>query len=481
MRQPERSACLIARVNTCRGRDARATGTILVAVLVVTALAAMVAMSLLYRMRAEVSAAAAVGAHQQAYAVAQSGVQRAIAVLQASPGDAGAWWDNPDLFRNQYVCSDARGDVWYFTLYASNPADSSAPRSGIIDEASKINLNTATAEMLARLPNMTPELVDSLMVWRGGDPLKYPDGATEEYYNQLPVPYVMKKGPLATMEELLLVKAFTGSIVYGEDYNLNGILDKNEDDGDDSFPPDNRDGVLDTGLMGVATVISYERNVDSSGKARVNLNGDPAALASAGLPAQTLQFLQVYRAEGGTLKHPSQLLNMRYESKQQKNPDGSAKVFPSGVNPQNLAKVLDKCTTAAGGTRTPVLGLVNVNTASKQVLSLLPGFDENLAQQVLDARGTAEGDQKSSIAWLVAQNVLEPDKFKEVAPYLTARSLQFRVRCVGFGAPSGRFCVVEAVVDLASGTPTTVYTRDLTHLGMPVPVVPEQLPGPTLK
>ena len=33
--------------------------------------------------------------------------------------------------------------------------------------------------------------------------------------------------------------------VRGEDWNLNGRLDPNEDDGDISYPPDNSDGKLD--------------------------------------------------------------------------------------------------------------------------------------------------------------------------------------------------------------------------------------------
>jgi DNA uptake protein ComE-like DNA-binding protein len=449
-----------------------------VAVLVVTALAAMLAMSLLFQMRAEVAASGALHAREQAYAAAMSGVERAITVLQSSAGNVDAWYDNPDLFLNQLVCTDSRGDSWYFTLYAPNPADPCAVRNGIMDEASKININTASAATLAKLPNMTPELVDCLMDYRDADDEPRPEGAEQDYYSHLASPYLIKNGMLGTLEELLLVKGFNGSIVYGEDYNLNGVLDKNEDDGDDTFPPDNRDGQLDTGLMGVATTVSYERNVDSSGKARVNLNGtDVAALGAAGLGATTVQFIEAYRADGNFFRHPGELLGMTYTSKTLKDRNGNPQKLSSGVTADNLAKVLDKLTTSPTGARAPLMGLVNVNTASKAVLSMLPGMDENLAEQIAGARDAVEADKKTSIAWLVSQNVLEPAKFKEVAPYLTARSFQFRVRCVGFGYPSGRFCALEAVVDLAQGTPRTLYLRDLTHLGMPLPVQPDQLGG----
>jgi DNA uptake protein ComE-like DNA-binding protein len=392
------------------------------------------------------------------------------------------WYDNPQFLQNQIVCSDSRGDTWYFSIYAPNPDDPCSVRSGLIDEAGKININIATSDVLAKLPNLTPELVDSLMVYRGGDPAKYPDGANQDYYNNLPVPYAMKKGPLATLEELLMVKGFTGSIVYGEDYNLNGLLDKNEDDGDASFPPDNQDGVLDTGLMGLATVVSYEQNVDANGKARTNINGaaaDLASLGGAGLDPKTVQFIQAYRGEGNVFKHPSQLLGMTYETKTLKDKDGNSLKLTSGVDANNLAKVLDKLTTVAGGAKAPLPGLVNVNTAPTAVLSILPGIDENLAEQIVTARGAVEGDQKSSIAWLISQNVVDAAKFKEIAPVLTARTFQFRVRCMAFAVPSGRFCVLEAVVDAAAGAPHVVYLRDLTHLGMPMPIDPNQLPVPS--
>jgi hypothetical protein len=70
---------------------------------------------------------------------------------------------------------------------------------------------------------------------------------------------------------------------------------------------------------------------------------------------------------------------------------------------------------------------------------------------------------------------LEADRFKEVAPRLTARSYQFSVRCVGFGVPCGQYRVLEAVVDLAGRTPRLAYVRDVTRLGLPFALDPERL------
>ena len=59
----------------------------------------------------------------------------------------------------------------------------------------------------------------------------------------------------------------TTDLLYGEDSDLNGILDPNENDGDYSAPTDNRDGKLDVGLLAYFTVSSRE---SMSGRTNVN-------------------------------------------------------------------------------------------------------------------------------------------------------------------------------------------------------------------
>ena len=497
----------------------RRSGLVLVAILVIVALAAMVSASLLFSMRAEMSAAAASEKGNQAYATAMSGLRRAMTLLQADPQNMENWYNNPDALQNQLVVNDG-ATKWYFTIYADNPADRKTVRYGLEDEAGKININTAPPAMLLRLPSMTSELADCLVDYRDADSEARPEGAEQSYYAGLAYPYLIKNGPLGTMEELLLVKGFNASIVFGEDANRNGMLDANEDDGDTTFPPDNSDGQLDTGLRGVATAISYERSVDSQGGALISLNGNSAGLSKAGLSAQTVQFVTLYLAEKNAFKHPSELLEMRYQLKQDHpaggsgsgsgggtqpggsdagtqpggnggsdagtqpagngggaQPGGGSTVpagsragdwIESGVTAEQLPTVMDKLMVR------PPVGLVNVNTASAQVLGLLPGFDASLAQQIVDVRANVEPTLKATTAWLVTQNVVDADRFKLIAPALTSRSLQFRIHCVGFGVPNGRFRVIEAVVDLAGETPRVSYMRDVTRLGLPFAMNVEQ-------
>ncbi len=92
----------------------------------------------------------------------------------------------------------------------------------IIDEESKLNLNTATPDMLKRLFSATgvkdkalDTIVDSIIDWRDPDNLKQLNGAEEDYYRSLQEPYSSKDRNFDTVEELLLVKGMTQEILYG--------------------------------------------------------------------------------------------------------------------------------------------------------------------------------------------------------------------------------------------------------------------------
>jgi type II secretory pathway component PulK len=474
-----------------RGADAGRRGVVLVAVLVVVVLATMVAMGLMFFMRSEVATSAAQVRGEQAYQAAMNGVKIAMTVLQTSGNDMTVWYDNPDLFLNQLVADDG-ANKWYFTVYADDGSDVGITRYGVADEAGKLNLNTVPAETLLNLPNMTSALSDCLKdyIEPGTDPR--PEGAKQDYYDTLAHPYTIAGAPLTTMDELLMVKGFTAEVIYGEDANLNGLLDANEDDGATSFPPDNADGKLDRGLRGMATVYTSEPNTDSSGRARINMN--TATTLPAGIPALTGTLILAYRNDGNTFKHPSELLEMQYTLKNALDVaatssatgsggggGGGGTTLPAGtslassVTSSNLATILDRLT--AQDPKKPVLGLVNVNTASVDVLAALPGMDANTAQQIVDLRKDLDPSVKKSIAWLYTQDVLKADQFKAVAPYLTARSFQYYIKCIGYGWPCGRYRILEAVVDFSTATPRIAYLRDITQLGPPFaldPTVTEQ-------
>ncbi len=129
---------------------------------------------------------------------------------------------------------------------------------------------------------------------------------------------------------------------------------------------------------------------------------------------------------------------------------------------------MDRLTARLG--RNPIVpGLVNINTAPAAVIAALPGIDGDmgLAQQIVEARTGLSDEARGNTAWLFTEGLLEADPFKAVAPYLATRGYQYRVRCIGFGVPCGRYRVIEAVIDITGTSPRISYLRDITRLGVP--------------
>lgn len=437
-------------------------GFVLVGVLIVVMLLSMIALSLMFRMRSEETAGATGSASEQGWATAMSGVREAMRLASAfQPGDT-TWMDAPERFKDRVLYDDG-GEEWRWTLYSANPEG--GIRFGLTDEGSKLNLNAATTSMVSRLPGMKTSLTDALLDFVDADDIPRPEGAEQEYYNALPQPYRIHNGPLSTVEQLLLVRGFTPAVVLGEDANRNFSLDPNEDDGDEREPPDDADGRLQPGLLPLLTVYSREPNIDRTGRRRFNLNTPDAALTDTNdLPPAFVAFVSELGASKSVVLDPAELLEATVTLK---GADGQDRAVPTGVGKESLALVLDRFT---GSAEAELVGRINVNTAPASVLQLVPGIDNALAENILSARRNLPAERRSSVAWIHIENLVEADRFREIAPFLTTRSLQYRFNVVGYGARSGKFRVLEAVIDVASPPARLVYLRDLTRLGLPFPI-----------
>jgi DNA uptake protein ComE-like DNA-binding protein len=441
-------------------------GFILVAVLVVVMLASMVVVSLLFRLQAEDTATAAGAGAEQAWAAAMSGVYEAMRLAsKAAPGSL-QWQDDPASYREQ-LCFDDGADRWYFTIYSQGDSDQAELRFGLTDEASKLNINQATEEMFEKLPKITPYLAQGLLDFLDPDDTPRPEGAEQEYYDGLPTPYAAFNSPLTTFDELLLVRGFTPGLLYGEDANWNFQLDPNEDDGDAQFPPDNKDGKLDCGLRQYLTTYSYDLNVANDLSARVNVN-DPNdgldftnSLSAQELVPTLTAYIEALRRNKVKIEQPADLLEAKGKFK---DPAGKDIELESGVSKAELPLLLDHFTAR---TNRQTAGLININTASSHVLQALPGVDEALADSIVAARRNLRAEQLRTPAWLYQEGLVDADQFKKLMPYLTARAYQFHIQVVAYGLPSGRYRVLESVIDIAGSQPTIVYLRDITRLGLP--------------
>ncbi len=280
-------------------------GLLLIVVLVMVVLLALLAAGYTLMVRAHLDGITTQIRQFKIRMAADSGVQQAVVTLRYTRGDLDTWYSNPELYRaflvqgpegeetKAIVTEQAARDVevhdptadeaFRFSLFAPNFDDPTRVRYGFTDESSRMDLNSATEGQLRRLFEMViPDssdfpvdinvLVDSLLDWREPGDAPRANGAKSAFYQTLEPPYRAKGAPFSSVEELLMVRGFTPWVLFGEDYNQNGLLDPNEDDGDASFPLDDANGVLYRGIAPFLTVWSQETNTSGDNRPRIFLN-----------------------------------------------------------------------------------------------------------------------------------------------------------------------------------------------------------------
>ena len=187
----------------------------------------------------------------------RAGIEKAIGILNEDTRESDClidlWSDNEEDFNNIYL------ENCWFTVR-------------VIDEASKLNINTVTKGQLLALPEMLEEIADAIIDWRDDNDTPSAGGVESGYYENLQYGYMARNGPFRTIRELLLVKDVTEQLFYGEDTNFNGQLDYNEQDGEESLPYDDGDSELDKGWIAHLTCYSYDNNKDAEGNQKVNIN-----------------------------------------------------------------------------------------------------------------------------------------------------------------------------------------------------------------
>ncbi len=355
---------------------------------------------------------------------------------------------------------------------------------GLVDESSKLNLNTATLEMLEALPNMPPDVAASIIAWRSSSETNSAGGAESQVYLSLPYGYSCKHAPFETVEELRLIYGMNLELLYGEDSNLNGILDANENDGDLLPPYDNRDGRLEPGLFDYVTVYSREPNTTTNGAARINVSNLSATSTNLEQLATLLQqdagiddtrineiFSSLGISRGGGRGGAGGAGGGGGRGGGNTGAGAGAGAggtqvksvlefyVRSKMTEQEFGAIANSITVTNGSY---ISGLINVNTASQAVLSCVPGIGSNTAPSLVSYRQSNAGNS-ASIAWIT--NVLDPTNAIQAGPYLTASAYQFTADIGAVGHQGRGFRRVKFVVDTSGGTPRILYRRDLMHLG----------------
>jgi type II secretory pathway component PulK len=262
-------------------RDGTRGGYVIFAVLIVIVVLSLVAYRFTDAMTSEYRASVRINDDAQLKMAAVSGLHYAAAVLSDrntfNTQLNGNPFDNPDIFQEfELPITTSTGNPParqpYFSIQAVALTDAGGfeQRFGVIDEGGKLNINSLISldstgqllhDALMKLPNMTEDIADAIVDWVDADDDPRASGAETSYYTSMTSPYKSKNGPLNSLDELLLVKGVTPYLLYGGDTNRNGIQDEGEQD--------NTRGWAD-----YLTVYGRELNVDSTGTARIYLNGD---------------------------------------------------------------------------------------------------------------------------------------------------------------------------------------------------------------
>jgi len=338
------------------------------------------------------------------------------------------------------------GFFWIIGRDEDTEENANIPGFGIVSEASKLNLNTATRDMLEALPQMTTELAAAIIDWRDTDMDPSSGGAESEYYLLLDDPYQCKNGPFESIEELRLVMGGDWEVLYGEDLNRNGILDPNENDGEESPPSDNADGVLDFGILEYVTVFSREPNKQEDGSGRINITTQRQELE-----ALLRENFGQERANQIQAQTQANLRNIRSVLEY---------YLRSQMTLAEFSRIKDALTITDDET---INGLVNVNTAPAEVLSCIPGLDQETSEKIVSARKEKTADDLESIAWIA--EILENDQCIEAGPHLTTRSYQFCADIAALGLHGRGYKRELMIFDTSGEKAVVLFRRDLARFG----------------
>ena len=127
----------------------------------------------------------------------RAGIEKAIGILNEDTRESDClidlWSDNEEDFNDIYL------ESCWFTVR-------------VIDEASKLNINTVTKGQLLALPEMLEEIADAIIDWRDDDDTPSAGGVESGYYENLQYGYKARNGAFRTIRELLLVKDVTDQL-----------------------------------------------------------------------------------------------------------------------------------------------------------------------------------------------------------------------------------------------------------------------------
>ena len=513
-------------------------GFVLLVVTIVVILLSLAAWSYMNKMVLEQEATMMYGRDVEARMAAESAIEYAaiqIGLLQTEQSED--VFHNPTLFRGQVMteADNPRGQC-RFTILVPNELSSgkgSSVRFGLTRETAKFNINrlnefegdddeTTTAyDAVSFVPGMTEEIANAILDWIDSDEDRGVGGAESADYQGLAVPYAARNAPLESIEELLQIQGITPVLFYGEDANRNGMLDPNEDDGNESRPNDNADGILDVGWREYFTASSRERNTAGDGEAKININGTILTELfdeiEEAFDTETATFIIAYRLWGNENADPATVKSLTVDQKELAQAITGGLTSQEGVSItragmdlnqvsaysfRSIYDVIDAQVNAVinGAPQTLISpwtsgnllekmpefegsfthvddafldGRININIARREVLLAIPDMTESIADSIITIRPPLEDSGvasslmtvRASPTWLLGESVIDLNTFRRLGPWLTTGGDIFSFQALGHFDQGGPTTRLEATIDGTQDPPRVIFQRDLTSLG----------------
>lgn len=194
-------------------------GAVLIFVLWVLSFLAVLAVNLGYGIRQKMTFIKRIDSRSQAQHLVAGGVKMSIAILMDELQKSQFHYtaatkafrhNNPERFANMHL-PQGSCEVSY---PVGTSLSSAEKRYGLIDEESKININTADKPVLIRLmtgvlaldDNSAEKIAEAIYDWRQMGDSEIKGFLSDDYYSNLQYPYPKKSLPFELIDELLLVK-----------------------------------------------------------------------------------------------------------------------------------------------------------------------------------------------------------------------------------------------------------------------------------
>ena len=459
-------------------------GVILVVVLVVIVLLTLSVFAFSRFMAAQRRVADTALRHTQARLLAESGVEYLRAMLfldQWTILEFGGLYDNPDLFcghivtdgtislsgfaagtQTLYGAVDYR-DVGRFSVIAPALSEDGMLlgehiRYGLEDESAKVNLRWILQldlqqpgygrMILMRLPGVNEEIADSILDWIDGssdEPREF--GAKDEYYTSLDPPLYCRNGMPDSLDELLLVRGVTPKLLYGLDWNRNGILDLGEPDEYSLDEFEVVDGSLNLGLISYLTLDSRESVITPCGLYyKINVNMEDLAELQTQLTERFEEleldpswatFIVSYRQQAGQAAQDpagaglgnilATMLTGGGAAAATGNSDGTLNSLldligvqgsPFADDPDEMNDYLPHLYDHLMISDTPVVGRININQASRTVLELFTAQEDELTDTAALASELSDAMMGTTLTqmdvWEIIDGIIA---YRESNPY----------------------------------------------------------------